>query len=259
MVFDNASTDGSASIARKSGAEVIVGQLSQGDALNYLMSRSHSAFTLLLHSDVVLLSDRWFEICRGNINATTALVSPEDIGCGPYSRPFGRGMPESSFMFFDAAQVRRLKVWRRHYWNRIPYLRLQFDFYGDHVTHNIPRRLQAQDLNWQPMLVHVSDTVGSPIYEPPFKPGIWTEELGHLMYGLGNFYSLDGTVTHYHNWYDRMDKDIDSTSTETTAAGGQGFPKAYIKAYTSAFLADYAARRVTLPAAMKSNRQPKAL
>ncbi len=196
--------------------------------------QSRSAFTLLLHSDVVLLSNRWFEVC-GKIDAKTALVSPEDIGCGPYSRPFGRGMPESSFLFFDASQVRRVKVWRRNYWNRIPYPRLQFDFYGEHITHNLPRRLHAQGLGWQPMLVHLSDTVGLPIYEPPFRPRIWTEELGHLRYGLGNFYSLDGTITHYHNWYDRMDKDIDPASTETTGKSGDGFPKAYTPAVHRGF------------------------
>jgi len=258
-VVDNESTDGSVRAARELGVDPIVRQCSQGDALNLLLERSPSRYTLLVHSDVVLLSPQWYSLCCGKIAGNVVLVSPEDIGCGPYSRPFGAGKPESSFLFFDTEPFRRTAalLWSR--WHRIPYPRVRADFYGEHVTHNLPERLRRKGYAWYPMDVHLSDEVAPPIYEPAFRPGIWTEELGRLRYGLGNFYSIEGTITHYHNWYDRIDRNVDATCTRTSAPDGRGFPLAYIKAYTEAFLRDYSAGRVVLPVPAKPDRQPVGL
>ena len=109
------------------------------------------------------------------------------------------------------------------------------------------------------MTVLVSDRVKEPIYTPRFKGAIWTEELGQLRYGLGNFYSLDGVITHYHNWYDRVAQDIDDECELTTPPEGKGFPLVYIKKYTEAFIADYMSRNVRLPAINQPKRAPRIL
>lgn len=259
VVLDNESTDGSAEIVRSLGAEVLVERCSQPDALNRLLALSDAPHTLLLHADVVLLDARWFDLCRSKINARTILVSPEDIGCGPYSRPFGIDMPESSFMFAATQALRKTRILQWRSWHRLPMLHRAVDFYGNHVTHNLPQRLNERGYDWQPMLVHPSDAVAPPIYAPAFKPGVWSEELGHLRYGLGNFYSLDGVITHYHNWYERLNADVEPTSQLTTGRDGTGFPLAYINAYTRAFLRDHAAGTLVLPPAVKSARLPRAL
>src|SRR5688500_6492711 len=62
-VVDNRSTDDSVEIARQHGSEVEVTHCSQAVALNRLLSRSRAARTLLLHSDVVFVGPRWFEVC----------------------------------------------------------------------------------------------------------------------------------------------------------------------------------------------------
>lgn len=259
VVLDNGSTDGSAEIARSMGAEVLVEQCSQPDALNRLLALSDAPYTLLLHADVVLLDSRWFDLCKSKINEKTIMVSPEDIGCGPYSRPFGIGKPESSFMFAATEALRKTRVlqWRKRH--RLPVPSRVVDFYGDHVTHNLPQRFRERGYDWHPLLVHPSDTLEEPIYRPGFEPDVWSEELGHLRYGLGNFYSIDGVITHYHNWYERVNADVDADSRLTTGRDGKGFPLAYIKAYTQAFLRDHAASKVMLPPAVKSTRTPQAL
>lgn len=259
VVLDNASTDGSPGIARDFGAEVVSQRCTQADALNHLIELSDATFTLLLHADVVLLDSRWFPLCRSKLTPKTILVSPEDIGCGPYSRPFGIGKPESSFLFADTTALRRTRIlqWRR--WHRLPIPRRVVDLYGPHVTHNLPDRLAAHGYDWHPMLVHCSDLVAEPIYQPAFKPGVWSDELGQLRYGLGNFYSLDGVITHYHNWYERVNPDVEPSSQLTTGKDGAGFPLAFINAYTNAFLRDHAAGRLVLPPAVKPTRIPKAL
>jgi len=259
MVLDNGSTDGSADIARDLGVEVVALHCNQPDALNQLLNASRSPFTLLLHSDVILLSDRWFSVCKAHLQGAVAMVSPEDIGCGPYSRPFGIGMPESSFMLLDTMLARQIKTtfWSR--WHGIPWPRRAVDFYGPHVTHRLPERLRTHGFNWKPMNVLISPTADKPIYVPAFKPGVWSAELAYLKYGLGNFYSLDGEITHYHNWYDRVPKIASDESEETTGRGGTGFPAAYVKRYTESFLSDYTAGRLALPSPAPSPRQPKAL
>lgn len=259
VVLDNASADGSAQIAGSLDAEVIVRRCTQGDALNRLFRESRSRFTLLIHADVILLGKDWYGLCASKIAKDRILVSPEDIGCGPYTRPFGAGMPESSFLFFDTVAMSKAKaiLWRKTRFFPLP--RRVLDFYGHHVTHNLPERLRRRGLSWFRMDVHVSDRVPHPIYDPPFEAPVWSEELGHLRYGLGNFYSIDGAITHYHNWYDRIDANVPADSTLTTHSTGRGFPTAYVKAYTNAFLEDYSAGRLVVPAALRSDRRPVAL
>jgi hypothetical protein len=109
------------------------------------------------------------------------------------------------------------------------------------------------------MNVLISPTSATPIYVPPFTPKVWSDELPHLRYGLGNFYSLGGEITHYHNWYDRVDKAVDPESTETTGRNGEGFPAAYVKRYTDNFLGDYTSGQLLLPSPIPPLRQPRAL
>lgn len=246
-VFDNSSEDETQNIVRKYGAELVVGCMSQARAMNTLMERSAGKYTLLIHADVIFLSEDWFDLCRSKLSDRTVLVSPEDIGCGPYTRLFGKGMPESSFLFFETAGAKKCKIKRWYRRFRIPYYRREFDFYGEHVTHNIPDRLKSKDVSWYPMAVHVSMKREKPIYLPGFSVVHWRDSLGYLQYGLGNFYSIDGKITHYHNWYDRMDKDFNMDSQETVQANGEGVPKAYVKAYTEAFLYDYKRGVLGLP------------
>ncbi len=260
MVLDNASTDDSVALARAAGAEVVVQRCTQPDALNRLLALSDAPYTLLLHADVVLLNPNWFALCQASLNAKTVLVAPEDIGCGPLSRPFGAGMPESSFLFFATAALRRTRIWHwQCYYGRLYLPKRRVDFYGPHVTHRLPQRLADRGYTWQRMGVHYSDTLAQPLYRPPFRPGVWTEELGLLRYGLGNFYSLAGQITHYHNWYERVQTALAPDSQATTGAHGEGFPLAYIQAYTQAFLRDHAAGCLVLPSASPQPRQPMAL
>ena len=259
VVLDNSSTDNSTTLAYNFGAEVVVEACSQADALNRLVYMSDAPYTLLLHSDVVLLDSHWFDLCRSKIDTKTILISPEDIGCGPYTRPFGIGMPESSFLFAatDALCKTRIVQWTS--WHRLSIPRRCIDFYGNHITHRLPQRLRECGYTWYPMLVHTSDVVPEPIYNPCFAVPIWSEELAYLRYGLGNFYSIDGVITHYHNWYERVDMDVEPTSQRTTGYDGTGFPVAYIKVYTQTFLRDHAAGTLILPQALKTERVPKAL
>jgi glycosyltransferase involved in cell wall biosynthesis len=170
MVLDNMSNDNSAGIAKALGAEVLVHKCTQPDALNKLLSSSDAPYTLLLHADVVLLDNRWFDLCRSKINEKTILVSPEDIGCGPYSRPFGIGMPESSFMFSSTAALRCTSISRWERWHGIPVPRRAVDFYGSHVTHRLPQRLSEHGHDWFPMLVHPSVTVSRRSTRRPSTP-----------------------------------------------------------------------------------------
>src|SRR5262249_37684486 len=96
LVVDNKSVDRSVSIAREHGAEVIVQWISQVDAMNLLLARSKARFTLLIHSDVIFLSDLWFSLCREQMKGSCALVSPEDVSGIPHFHNFP-GMPQSSF------------------------------------------------------------------------------------------------------------------------------------------------------------------
>ncbi len=260
VVFDNTSNDRSVAIAREHGASVVIGQCSQADALNSLVTMSKSKYTLLIHADVVMLSNLWFQKCSESITSRCGLVSPEDIGCGPWTRPFGKNKPESSFMFFDTSALRSSRILRkRNVVGRFGWRTWMVDFYGEHVTHNLPERFAATGLTWRSMRVHTSEERVEPYYVPPFSPRVWTEELGRLRYGLGNFYSIDGVVTHYHNWYDRCDRNVAWDSTATTGRDGAGFPRAFVRSYTERFLSDFSLSQVQLPSDLIIAREPKAL
>lgn len=256
VVLDNCSDDGSAEIARDFGATVSQKRCGQADALNRLVAHSRAPYTLLMHSDVILLHQNWFRICRAKLTNSVVLISPEDIGCGPLTRPFGIGKPESSFLLFKTSGLRLLRTtrWRRRW--RLPLPERAVDFYGDHITHNLPAQLARLGLTWCPMAVHWSDRVENPIFEPANWSRVWSEELAFLRYGLGNFYSVNGVVTHYHNWYDRVSRHV----TRVAARSNQNdFAPDYIHTYTSAFLSDLAGGRVVIPIPAVEPRKPVAL
>lgn len=253
VILDNMSIDNTRQIAHDFGARVISKNCGQGDALNELVRVSDRPYTLLIHADVILLSPNWVGLVLSKLQNEIALVSPEDIGCGPYTRPWGRDKPESSFMCFVTQHLKAMRERRWYRRFRIPYYRNQFDFYGDHITYNIPQHLFRAGLNWLPMSVHVSEKLEQPHYVPDF--GLpnwhWSPEFGYLKYGLGNFYSLDGVVTHYHNWYDRrVDKTKQGDPKAMLEMNGQGLPVAYLKSYTDNFIEDYRSGRVTIPAGL---------
>jgi hypothetical protein len=225
----------------------------QADALNRLAAPSDALYTLLIHADVVLLGPRWFALCRAAAEAGAGLVSPQDIGCGPQTRAFGKDMPESSFLFFE---TRALRLLRETLWfpgRFFSWPRRVVDFYGPHATHRLPRKLAARGMSWRPMLGHWSEPSPDPIYFPKEPAVVWSVELAHLLYGLGNFCSLDGEITHYHNCYDRVH------AKDGQSAAKCEFPLDFIVATTRRFIADYDARMLRLPPAVPSLREPKAL
>ncbi len=255
-VVDNVSTDRSAQIARDLGIEVHIERCSQAIALNRLLAMSNARHTLLLHSDVILLSPRWYQTCARRLDGNVALVSPEDIGCGPMTRPYGAEMPESCFMLFDTAKARAARNWTWIRRRGIPWPKLHLDFDNYFVTHDLPNTLGRRGYTWCPMKVHASPSEAAPIYVPDFTPEYWSEELGRLRYGMGNFYSLDGEVTHYHNWFDRVPKDVPLASKETTEGQGKGLPLAYLSLGTRNFLDDLVSGNLVLPAADETQRAP---
>ena len=256
-VVDNVSTDRSVEIASDMGADVRVERCSQAIALNRLLSMSNAKHTLLLHSDAILLSPRWYDICSRRLVGDCALVSPEDIGCGPLTRPYGAGMPESCFMMFDTEKARRARTWTWIRRRGVPWPRLRFDFDHYYVTHDLPRTLRRRGYGWCPMRVHASPIEPSEPYIPAFVPEYWSDELSHLRYAMGNFYSLDGEFIHYHNWFDRVPKDVPLTSTETTDGNGKGLPLAFLSLGTRRFLDDMRAGTLLLPSMDEPPRMPK--
>lgn len=250
VVLDNGSEDGTREVAAQLAVRTVVRRCSQGDALDELVRRSTRPLTLLAHADVVLLSPDWLETTKAALHRDgSILVSPEDVGCGPFTRrEHGRGMPESSFLLFRTASLPRLQIRRWHRRWRIPYLRRKVDFFGEHVTYNLPGRMEAAGLRWSPMEVYPSPREEHPLYTSSFPAKHWSADLGHLRYGLGNFYGLDGAITHYHNWYDRRLHAAEAGSTETSEPGGAGVPLDFIRACTERFLDDYRAGSVRLPA-----------
>lgn len=255
-VVDNESTDRSVEIARQHGAEVKIEHCSQAIALNRLLAMSNARRTLLIHSDVILMSPRWYAVCDARLQGEVALVSPEDIGCGPLTRPYGKGMPESCFLLFDTGKARRLRtlVWRRRRGLPWPELKLNLDHY--YVTHDLPATLARSGYTWQPMRVHPSPRETQPGYAPPFTPQYWSPEFSYLRYAMGNFYSLDGEITHYHNWFDRVPKNVPLDSRETTEGQGKGLPLAFLSLGTRNFLEDLKADRLSLPSADEPEREP---
>lgn len=248
VVLDNQSTDDTVAVAKSFAAEVVVRPSSQVVALMDLFNWSRSELTLLIHADVVLLGERWLDVCRTHLTGNVALVSPEDIGCGPYTRPWGKGMPESSFLLFRtslARKIREWRGWRRRLGIRLPYRGI--DLTGDHITYNLPKRLHERGLAWTPMKVLTSRRMPEPIYTARFDAPMWTPELANYRYGLGNFYALDGVVTHYHNWYERALEDVTPDSDRTLPAQSGGLPLAFLKTYSQNFLADFARDAVDIP------------
>jgi len=257
-VVDNMSTDRSAEIARDLGARVHREHCSQAIALNRLLEISQARHTLLIHSDVILLSPQWYPICSRHLTSNVALISPEDIGCGPLTRPYGAGKPESCFMLYDTVKARQARTWT---WTRrkgIPWPRLHLDLEDYYVTHELPETLGRCGFTWKPMRVHASSKQPAVAYRPPFTPEYWSEEFGYLRYGMGNFYSLDRQIIHYHNWFDRVPKDVPIDSRETTDGNGKGLPLAFLSLGTRNLLQDLAGGTLVLPAVDEPPRQPQA-
>lgn len=253
-IIDNASTDDTCRIARSHGCRLWVKRQSMPDALNQLTKRSSARHTLFLHADTVLLHPDWYALTSARLEASTALVSPQDIGCGPYSRPRGIGKPESSFMLFDTRRLHQLykRRWVRRL--RLPFPQRYVDFYSGSVTHHIPRELQGKGYRWHAMQVHLSPQEPEPVFHPDRRHGCcWSESLARLRYGLGNFYSVDGVVTHYHNWYDR----ILGEHHEADAPRGDGIPAAYIAERTRVFLRDYANGAIQIPSPLSAEQPPQ--
>jgi glycosyltransferase involved in cell wall biosynthesis len=250
VVLDNCSTDSSVDVARRHGAEVVVRPCNQAVALNALLAMSRSRYTLLIHSDVILLNPRWFELCRSLMTSDVALVAPEDIGCGPYTRVWGSNKPESSFMLFDTAKAKRARdiVWKQRF--KIKYPAKSLDFGGDHVTYNLPGKFEERGLQWQMMQVHPSPEDSGLVYSPSFVPKYWRPSWEKLRYGLGNFYSISGETTHYHNWYDRAGAnaavEIDWRSTDQYPADG-GVPKLWLQICSQNFLRDLQSGNLRTP------------
>lgn len=257
-VVDNLSRDRSVQIARDFGAEIRLEYCNQAIALNRLLSMSDARHTLLIHSDVVLLSPLWYSTCARRLSGNVALVSPEDIGCGPMTRPYGARKPESCFMLFDTEKARHARTWKWIRRRGVPWPIRHLDLDDYYVTHDLPETLARRGYTWCQMKVHPSPRASSPIYRPPFTPEYWSEELSFLRYGMGNFYSLDGQITHYHNWFDRVPKDVPLDSLETTEGDGKGLPSAFLSLGTRNFIDDLQAGRVVLPSPDEPERAPKA-
>lgn len=247
-VFDNGSVDASVKIATDFGATVTIGNLGQAQALNFLARASSRRYTLLIHSDVVFASSIWLDVVAAEAAEQVALIAPEDIGCGQYTRTWGKGMPESSFLFFITKHLNRHRIRPRAGRFGLPSLQRDIDLYGEHITYNLPRRIHDAGLVWKAMEVHLSERMPEPFYTPDFVPGYWTPELGHLRYGLGNFYSINGHVTHYHNWYDRrLSTTQTSDSRATSEVDGGGVPLAFLKAACDNLISDYNAGSLRIP------------
>jgi glycosyltransferase involved in cell wall biosynthesis len=254
-VLDNGSTDGTVALAKSRGCKVEVRETSFPDALNRLASWSRAPFTLFMHSDTMLLNPDWFRICTAKLVGCNALISPQDIGCGPFTRPWGKGMPESSFMLFRTADLLRMRNirWVRRF--RIRWPQRIVNFYSQHATHFLPAELERRGLSWTPMKVHTSRHVAEPLYIPADGVKCWAPELAHLEYGLGNFYSIDGVFTHYHNWYERL-LDNEHSARQPDQSG---IPLDYVGQRSQHFLDDLRSGRVTLPDISAPEREPAAI
>lgn len=256
-VIDNKSTDSSVRIARSLEIPVIQKRCLQSEALNILLGMSNAEYTLLIHSDVVLLNKSWFDICIAKLIDMTILISPEDIGCGPLTRPFGKDKPESSFMLFKTSKIKKCRSLhlKRRKW-RVS-LQNNLDFSGGHLTHKLPEILSHKTYTWFPMDVYISPREELPLYVPSTPPPIWSEELPYLRYGLGNFYGVDDNITHYHNWYDRVVNVVEGN--KSSPPRGSEFPRDFILQYTNRFLKDYDSNQIIFPTENSRNREPKAL
>jgi glycosyltransferase involved in cell wall biosynthesis len=254
-IVDNGSSDGTVSLARSHGCKVEIRESLFPDALNRLVSWSRAPFTLFMHSDTMLLNPDWFRICSAKLVGPNALISPQDIGCGPFTRPWGKGMPESSFMLFRTGDLLRMRNirWVRRFRLRLP--QRVVNFYSNHATHFLPDELQRRGLSWLPMKVHTSRHVGESLYMPDPDVKCWAPELAHLEYGLGNFYSVDDVFTHYHNWYERL---LDNEQSRRQP-DQSGIPLDYVGQRSRHFLDDLRRGDVKLPDVSAPEREPAAI
>ncbi len=244
-VVDNESTDDSRQIALDFGCQLIVKTCSQADALNMLLNRSSGKYTLLLHSDIALLSKSTWPLIHNAIENKIVLVSPEDIGVGEYGRKsYGAGMPESSFMLWkteEACRLRSIRVYGNwglrnivhHPFRFLP--RYRFDFYGSHITHRIPALIERNGLDWLKMNVHPSPKLPEPWFVNNNTEALWEKDWGCYEYGFGNFYSIENTIIHYHNWFTR---DISEHKKHLTLNRDR-VSMEYIRAYTERFIRDF--------------------
>jgi len=247
VIVDDRSDDGTPEIARAAGARVEVRALGQADALNYLLATSDTAYTLLLHSDVTLLDADWYPRVRRHIAGGVVLVSPDDCGVGPFLRAaYGAGNPESSFMFWSTAGARRLRRLGprqlvRAARERLPFIRY-VNLYHRHITHYLPAELERNGLRWKQMAVLPSPT-GERWFEfDAHAPGVsWDPAWGSLVYGFGNFYALDGQITHFHQWYSR------DAGSDPTTLNADGIPVRFLREAAARFEHDYRAGRVQVP------------
>jgi glycosyltransferase involved in cell wall biosynthesis len=256
-VVDNNSTDDSVAIARSFGVEVIQMACTQPQALSFFINRSRADYTLLIHADVILLDPRWPSLCMDKINESVVLVSPEDIGCGPMTRPFGFNKPESSFMFFNTKLIKQCRHLVLFPTRKIFFPRYEFDINGHHVTHDIPATLSRHGFRWFAMNVLTSNIVSEPLFRPSKPPTVWSDKLMYLRYSLGNFYGIDGIITHYRNWYDRIS--IRSHTSTATVDSKKDFPVEFIHDYTTRFLSDFQQNNLDLPIDMIIRRYQNAL
>ena len=188
----------------------------------------------------------------------SALVSPEDIGCGPLTRSYGAGKPESCFMLYDTEKAREARTWKWIRRRGIPWPIRHLNLDDYYVTHDLPETLARRGFTWCPMRVHASPSEAAPVYIPPFTPEYWADEFSRLRYGMGNFYSLDGQITHYHNWFDRVPKNVPIDSLETTEGQGKGLPLAFLSLGTRHFMTDLQAGELVLPSADEPQPEPRA-
>ena len=251
-VLDNVSEDETPSIVQQHDVEMVSEKCTFAEAYNRLLDRSKARHTLLMHADTILLSPEWYSLCRSKLTDSTILVSPEDIGCGPMTRTFGAGHPESSFMFFDTAQIKKQRSWRvlkRRF--RIPYkIGKRLNLYGAHLTHGLNQQLQKKNKSCELMQVHASNRLSTVQYRPSHTSKHWLDELAYLEYGLGNFYSIDGNLTHYHNWYDRVQADAVGAPEQGTTRDGS-YPINFVREFSTRFLSDMESKNLNIPPQLK--------
>lgn len=250
VVLDNCSTDDSALVAQKHSARVISQSCGQVGALNILLRKSNAKYTLLIHADAVLLDEGWFDRILTKMDRNTILVAPEDTGCGLMSRAHGKGHPESSFMFFVTDMVKACRRWqisKRRF--RIPtQIQKVLSFDGPHLTHQLVELFAQHGKNVKLLKVLYSNVRTQAVYpQPEVASSEWLPALAHLDYGLGNFYAIDGVVSHYHNWYDRISVHHYMRNAATTEQENRGYPVDFVKQYTDKFLNDFYADTISIP------------
>jgi glycosyltransferase involved in cell wall biosynthesis len=246
QVFDNSSIDSTAEIVKQFGCKIKTGMCLQPEALNYLLDISRARYTLLIHSDVIMLASNWFSILSGLLNEECVLASPEDIGLGNYLRDYGRGMPESSFLFFDTNWAQRTRSW--NFINGLRRLKnrrggfWQFDFYGPHVTHHIPQVIRRSRKRWAILGVLPSQRQDDQVYSYKNNDSQWNEDAAHRIYGYGNFYYWGETITHYHNWFSRW-----KTRWSHKELNPYGTPVKFLSDYSERFIQDFRTQKIRLP------------